>query len=322
MNLSRRDFLGGAAAGAACLAVPGCKMFAPPQKGQLAVQLYSLAHYTGFKATLEETLVQIAKIGYKGVEFAGFYGKPVLKPEEIKKILADNGLSACGAHMWNGLFGFGNVMKGHLNEVGLKKRCEYELAYGNSLLICPGNGNFPPGVWYTTGQDGKPYKPTKEIDEFTKKLVEMYNRAAVIAKTMGCKVGIHNHEWEFYAKMTDGTTFFDYFFTNASPDVCMELDLGTAVNAGQDPCAILKKYPGRSVTIHAKENGKGKDVKKFDGVLGKPGEPGAVPVPWDDIFPVADRDGVQWWVVECERHKSKMEPIIESYEFLKSKGRC
>ena len=71
----------------------------------------------------------------------------------------------------------------------------------------------------------------------------------------------------------------------------------------------------------------GKGVKKFDAILGKPGcdENGkvcATPVAWDEIAKVADADGVEWWVVECERHFDDPNGAVKpSIEFLKSKGR-
>ena len=70
----------------------------------------------------------------------------------------------------------------------------------------------------------------------------------------------------------------------------------------------------------------GKNVKKFDAILGKPGcdadgKPCATPVDWDGLFPVTDADGVEWYVVECERHANSLEAVKPSFEFLKSKGR-
>ena len=120
--------------------------------------------------------------------------------------------------------------------------------------------------------------------------------------------------------MTDGTSFWDYFFSNTSQDVCMEQDVGWSTCAGVDPKAEFRKYSGRSPTLHAKENGMGKDVKEFDAILGQPGKPGAVPVDWDGLIPAADEAGVEWWVVECERHFEDLSAITPSYAFLKAKG--
>ncbi len=318
MNVSRRNFLGGMAAGAAFLAAPGCvtKCCKAMRPGKVAVQLYAIGPYID-KVGPEKAFAELAAIGFEGVEFAGYYGR---KPAELKKLLADNGLAVCGTHVGNDRYGF-NVPKGQFNADVLKKTCEFETAYGNTLVICPGGGNFPPGVSWGTGQGGEVCKPSQAIDDFTKKLVDLYNEAAVVAKSMGCKIGLHNHTWEHGVKMMDGTSFWDYFFKNTCKDVCMEQDVGWTTCAGVDPCEQYKKFPGRSPTLHAKENGMGKGVKEFDAILGQPGKPGATPVPWDALFPVTDADNVQWYVVECERHRGSLDAVKPSFEFLRSKGR-
>ncbi len=293
MNLSRRGFLGSlAAAGAAtafgagtCCAQAGCK------KGQVAVQLYSIHKYIP-TVGIEKALEEVAKIGYKGVEFAGYYGKSAA---ELKKMLNDNGLVGCGTHVGRDAFSPANV----------KRTCEFNLGYGNTTIICPGGGNFP--------------KKGENLDDFLKMLVDYYNTAAEEAAKYGCKIGLHNHTGEFNMKMKDGTTYWDYFFSNTHQNVCMEQDVGWTTCAGHDPCEQYKKYPHRSVTLHAKENGMGS--KKFDGILGQPGL-GAKGVDWDKLAVAADADGVKWWVVECERHFDTLEAITPSFAFLKSKGRC
>ena len=210
MNLSRRGFLGSlAAAGAAsafgagtCCTLAGCK------KGQVAVQLYSIHKYIP-TVGLEKALAEVAKIGYKGVEFAGYYGKSAA---ELKKILNDNGLVGCGTHVGRDAFSPENV----------KRTCEFNLGYGNTTIICPGGGNFP--------------KQGENLDDFLKMLVDYYNTAAEEAAKYGCKIGLHNHTGEFSLKMKDGTTYWDYFFSNTHKNVCMEQDVGWTTCAGHDPC--------------------------------------------------------------------------------------
>ncbi len=327
MNITRRNFLGASAlAGAAFLAPGCCSSCCGTRYGKVALQLYSLKDYIGGDKKrktkgvgLEKGLADVRAIGFEGVEFAGYYG---FKPSELKKMLADNGLKVCGTHVSNDQYGF-DVKKGTFNPDVLKKTCAFETGYGNTLIICPGGGNIPPGASWSTGRGGEPCKPTKEIDEFTKKLVELYNKAAVVAKEMGCKIGLHNHTWEHAIKMTDGTSFWDYFFTNTCNDVCMEQDVGWSTCAGVDCCEQYVKYPFRSPTLHAKENGMGKNVKKFDAILGQPGKPDATPVPWDRLFVASDKNKVEWYVVECERHFDDPNGAVKpSFQFLRSKGRC
>lgn len=327
MNITRRNFLGASAlAGAAFLAPGCCSSCCGTRYGKVALQLYSLKDYIGGDKKrktkgvgLEKGLADVRAIGFEGVEFAGYYG---FKPCELKKMLADNGLKVCGTHVSNDQYGF-DVKKGTFNPDVLKKTCAFETGYGNTLIICPGGGNIPPGASWSTGRGGEPCKPSKEIDEFTKKLVELYNKAAVVAKTMGCKIGLHNHTWEHGVKMMDGTSFWDYFFTNTCQDVCMEQDVGWSTCAGVDCCEQYVKYPFRSPTLHAKENGMGKNVKEFDAILGQPGKPDATPVPWDRLFVASDKNKVEWYVVECERHFDDPNGAVKpSFQFLRSKGRC
>ena len=296
MQMNRRAFLGttlaaGAAAATrgfgACSCGCGCG-----QPAQVAVQLYSIHKYIKGKDGLAKALQEVAKIGYKGVEFAGYYGASA---DELKKMLADAGLVACGTHVGRAEFGPDKI----------KATCEFNLAYGNSFICCPGGGNFP----------GK----GENLDDFMKMLVDYYNTAAETAATYGCKIGLHNHKGEFERKLSNGQTYWDYFFSQTADNVCMEQDVGWTTAAGRDPCIQYAKYPHRSPTLHAKENGMGS--KKFDAILGQPGD-GAVGVAWDRLFPVTDADGVKWYVVECERHFDSLMPITESFKCLQSKGRC
>ena len=292
MDLTRRSFIGAmSAAGAAC-ALPSLGALKPV--GNVALQLYSIRDYIR-KNGIEKALADVAAIGYKGVEFAGYWGK---NAKQLKKILDDNGLVACGTHVGRGDFGPDKV----------KATCEFNLEFGNTTIICPGGGNFP----------GK----GQNLDDFLKMLVEYYNKAAVDAAKFGCKIGLHNHTGEFDRKLKDGTTYWDYFFSNTTKNVCMQQDVGWTTCAGYDPCEQYVKYPGRSPSLHAKENGMGKGVKKFDAILGQPGQPGAKGVDWDKLFKAADKDGVKWWVVECERHAGSLAAVKPSFEFLKAKGRC
>ena len=299
--LTRRSFLGAMGA-AGAVSMPGCCCLCGGGKAQVALQLYSIRKYIGGDSKkglkgvgLAQALKDVAALGYKGVEFAGYYGNDAAT---LKAMLADAGIVACGTHVGRDAFGPEKV----------KATCEFNLGFGNNLIICPGGGNFP----------GK----GEDLDDFLKRLVDYYNKAAEDAAKFGCKVGLHNHMGEFQRKMKDGTTYWDYFFSNTSKNVCMEQDVGWTTCAGADPCEQYVKYPGRSPTLHAKENGMGKGVKEFDAILGRPGKPGAVPVDWDKLFVASDKDGVKWYVVECERHEDKLWAVDESIKFLKSKGRA
>lgn len=291
MNTTRRDFL--AAAGAVC-AMPYVGLAASPEKKVVAVQLYSIDPYIR-KNGLEKSLAEVAKIGYKAVEFVNYFGKSAA---DLKKLLDANGLVACGTHV-------------HKNDLGprrIKAICEFNLAYGNNLLICAGAGNFP--------------RKGENVDEFMKRHVEHYNAAAENAAKYGCKVGLHNHTPEFDIKMSDGTTYWDYFFTHTRKEVCMEQDVGWTTCTGRDPCEEWRKYPHRSITMHAKEdNGRRLHLDTFSSILGQPAV-NAKGVDWKKVSAAADADGVKWWIAECECGRDSLHAITESYKFLQRLGRC
>ena len=312
MQMNRRSFLGSVFATASVSALPGCCSFCCcGPKALPAVQLYSIRKYIT-SVGLAKALKDVAAIGYKGVEFAGYYDNDA---KTIKAMLDDAGIVACGTHVGKDEFGPDKV----------KATCEFNLGYGNNLIICPGGGNRPAGVKWDATSGVK--------DDWWKYLTEYYAKAAEDAAKFGCKIGLHNHSWEFQMKLSDGTTVWDYFFSNTPDNVCMEQDVGWTTAAGYDPCEQYVKYPHRSPALHAKENGcrYAKDFSrtwadKFDAILGKPGtfkDGSTVPgVDWDKLFKVSDADGVKWYVVECEKHEDKLLAIDESFKFLKSKGRA
>lgn len=312
MNISRRDFLVGAGAFGGAFATGCASDICRGYNAKIALQLYSIRDYID-RVGIAKTLEEVAAIGYTGVEVAGFDMKSrrfyKASANELRRMLDANGIKLCGMH----------ISRSALEPDALAATCEFARACGNTTIICPGGGNFPAGMSFQ-----KRYRePAKDIDDWCRFLADFYNKTAESAAKLGCRVGIHNHEWEFKVKLTDGTTFFDGFFSRTSPDVLMEQDVGWTVAAGYDPCEQYRKYPHRSPTLHAKENGYG-CKGKFDGVLGEPGrnlDGTSVPgVEWDRLFPVTEADGVAWYIVECEAHADDLSAVTPSYAFLKSKG--
>ena len=180
----------------------------------LSIQLYSLRSDKDFEGSFEK----LAKIGYTGVEFAGYHN---LDAQEMKKLLDNNGLKAVGTHI--------GVDK-MLNEP--EKEIEYNLAVGNKNLIVP-------------------YCPIKSKDD-TLKLAEDFNKFGEICKKYGAVFGYHNHAHEF--ALDNGEYLFDILMDNTSPDlVKAEIDVFWVAYAGLDVLETLKKYKSRLPLIHLKE---------------------------------------------------------------------
>ena len=224
-NFSRREFIG--VAGSATLAlslglnrITGAEV---AKKIPVGVQLYSVREQC--KKDLPGTLAAISKIGYKGVEFAGYHGRTAA---ELKKLLDDNGLVTCGTH----------TPYETVQTDKLKETIEFNRTIGNKFLIVP---------WMT----GK----TKQ-DWLDK--AKLFNELADKLKPEDMWIGYHAHSHDF--NKLDGETAWDVFFGNTKPEVIMQLDTSNCVEGGADPVAVLKKYPGRARSIHVKANGGGSEA--------------------------------------------------------------
>lgn len=116
-------------------------------------------------------------------------------------------------------------------------------------------------------------------DDFTfadlKKGVDVFNRAGRQMAQSGISLLYHAHGYEF--RPYDGPgTMFDYFMENTDPQyVNLEMDVFWMRNPGQDPAALMRKYPGRIPVTHLKDrmigsvnNLNGRQDKERNVVLG------------------------------------------------------
>ncbi len=226
-GISRREFLrGGAVAVAGMALAPRLVSAADASAGRkipFAVQLYSLREQC--KTDLPGMLAAVSKIGYKGVEFAGYHGH---KAEELRKLLDENGLVACGTHS-----PFETVQGDKLKET-----IEFNHVIGNKFLIVPWLVGLAKPGWLG--------------------LAKQFNEIADKLEPEGMWVGYHAHEHDF--KKLDGQYPWDIFFGNTKPGVIMQLDTGNCRTGGADPLTVLRKYPGRARTIHIKAYGGGPEA--------------------------------------------------------------
>ena len=85
-----------------------------------------------------------------------------------------------------------------------------------------------------------------------KEAARKFDDIAAAIKDEGMLCGYHAHGR--FQKIGDELAW-DLFFENTCKDVVMQLDLGNCIEGGGDPIATLKRFPGRSQTIHFKETG-------------------------------------------------------------------
>jgi sugar phosphate isomerase/epimerase len=224
--LTRREFLGAVSAfsvGLGLGAAPVARA-ASDEKIPVGLQLYSVREQC--KNDLPGTVAAVAKIGYRGVEFAGYHGR---NAKELRKLLDDNGLVACGTHT-----PYESVLGDKL-----KATVEFNQTIGNKFLIVPSmNETNSKQVWLDRAR--------------------LFNELADQVKADGMWVGYHAHAHDF--KQIEGVSAWDLFFGNTKAEVIMQLDTSNCCDGGADPVAVLKKYPGRARSIHIKAHGGGPEA--------------------------------------------------------------
>lgn len=281
MNHTRRDLLkfGAGAVALAAVGIRPASLFAEPAKKKIPIglQLYSLRDVAG--KDVPGTLDAVAKMGYAGVEFAGYYGR---KAEDLRKLLDASGLKCCGTHTGLNTL-MGDAMKGTI---------AFNKTLGNQSLIVP----------------ALPHDRVASVAALMD-TAKLFTEIADKAKEQGMVVGYHAHAGDF--KPVADRVPWDVIFGHAGANVTMQLDVGNCLQGKGDPIAVLKKYPGRSLTVHLKEFGKNGDVI------------GEGTVPWKEVFEICETTGgTQWYVVEQEGYRrSSMESAKLCLEALRKMGR-
>ena len=189
---------------------------------EYGIQLYSIRDLTE-KGKMDEALRKVSELGYKCVEFAGFFGIPA---EEIKAMLDKYGLKVSGTHT-----GWQEIAY-HFEET-----VAYHKVIGNTNIIIPG-GDF---------------SDQTKLDA----LVDMINEFQPKLAAEGIRLGYHNHHREFLPNK-DGSNIEDQLIYRTNVD--LEIDTYWAFVGMKNPVALLERLKDRVKVIHIKDgsaDGKG-----------------------------------------------------------------
>ncbi len=216
-SFNRRHFLKTGITGLAALGF-GLTAEARLKKIPVGLQLYSVREQC--KTDLPGVIAAVAKMGYAGVEFAGYYG---FTAPQLRKMLDDNGLVCCGTH----------TPLESVNLDTLQATIDFNKTLGNPYLIVP---------WMKA--DSKQGWMDK---------AKQFNDLAERCAAQNMRIGYHAHAHDF--QKFEGEAAWDIFFGNTRKDVIMQLDTSNCRKGGADPVEVLKQYKGRGTTIHLKSNG-------------------------------------------------------------------
>jgi sugar phosphate isomerase/epimerase len=282
--ISRRGFLVSAGAGVAAGSMMSTFSFASTGSIPLGIQLWTVKDEA--EKDLEGTMKKLYAIGFREIEFAGFYGKTAA---EIAALMKGIGFNLVSMHAGaDDIAAKGDSIIADAKTLGVK------------YLICssPMSDAAKAKLEWAKKMDA--------LDAGDWKLnAALFNKFGKTVKAAGLQFGYHNHHTEF--KKFGGKTAFDTLFESTDPDlVKIELDVGWAVAARQDPIAILDKYKGRVVALHVKDIGKLADDPHQATTVAV----GEGTIDWKKVIGTAKANGTKAFFYEQEAPYTR--PVLES----------
>lgn len=234
-------------------------------KNKVGLQLYSLRDV--ISKDPKAVLKSVADFGYKELETFGYKDGKLfgLTVKEYGDYVKGLGMKTLSGH-----YGI------DLLDKDWDKTCADAKGLGQQYVVVPWlNEEF--------------YKTLDVLKQTCAKI----NKAAVVAKAAGLKMGYHNHAFEF--KQVEGQVIFDVMLQELDPKlVSIEMDLFWVVNAGQDPLKYFEKYPGRFEQWHVK------DMDKAD--RNRNADVGTGTIDFKTIFANAKKSGMKHFYIEQETY--------------------
>lgn len=257
------------------------------QKEKIALQLYSVRD--DMEKDFYGTLKKVKEMGYTGVEFAGLFGH---SPAEVKAMCDELGLVPLSAH----------VPLQDLREDPDGAIATYQ-AIGCKYIVVP----------YLTPE----YRPGTPGFQTVIDSVKMLGKKMAEA---GMVLQYHNHDFEFVK--IDGKYALDILYSEAGPELLQtQIDTCWVNVGGEDPAEYLKKYAGRTPTVHLKDfnGGKSENMYALIGIEQEKKEDSASQFElrplgkgvqnFPAIIAAATEGGAQWFIVEQDEPSMGYSPL-------------
>ncbi len=263
--------------------------FAQKRFGKLLKNTPGMVSYTfrtDFAKDLPKTLDNTKALGITNIEFSNLFGK---KAAVLRGLLDERGM-VCTSYGTNY-----DAMNNNIDSI----------IQDTKIL----GAEFVRVAWI-------PHTSPMDLT-LAQKTVADFNRWGQKLKENGLTFCYHNHGYEFTPYQNG--TYFDYIVQNTNPKyVSFEMDILWVFHPGQDPVALLKKYPKRFRLMHVKDLKKGvkgdftggtateNDVTLGTGQLNLP-----------EILKAAKKTKIKYFYIEDENAKSN-EQVPLSIAYLKT----
>jgi sugar phosphate isomerase/epimerase len=253
---------------------------------KVGLQLYTVRDL--MKGDFDGTIAKVAQIGYKEVEFAGYFGRT---GQQVRAVCDRNGLAAIATH----------VQYDELDDK-FPAVVETSKAIGLEYIVCP---------WIP--------EDLRKSPDIWKQAAAKFNHCGELSKKAGMQFAYHNHWFEFLP--VDGKLPYDQLLKECDPNlVKMEMDLCWITAAGGDPVKYFNLYPGRFPLVHVK------DLKTLPKITAGGAqnygdtvdltEVGSGLIDWKKIFAQSEKAGIKHYIVEHDHPKQPFDSITKSYDYL------
>lgn len=232
--------------------------------------MVSYTYRDSFSKDVAATLDTLQAMGIKDMEFSNLFGKTAA---ELRKLLDER-------DMFCSSFGVGYP------DLVNKTR---EVAENAKTL----GAKFVRVAWI-------PHEAPFDLEDANKAIADFNKAGKILKEEHGLTFCYHNHGYEFYPY--GNGTLFDYMMEETNPEnVSYEIDILWTFFPGEDPAALINKYPDRFKLMHLKDLKKGVEgnmsggtPKENDVVLGT----GQLDLP--AILKAAKDAGIEHYYIEDE----------------------
>jgi len=242
---------------------------------RIGLQLYTVR--SEMAKDVAATIARVAQIGYKEVEFAGYFR---LEPARIREMLDANRLTSPSVHT-----AIETLERDFAAQAAAAK------VIGHEVLIVPSLNT----------------RTLTSIDAW-KEVAKRFNALGRKAHDAGLRFAFHNHAVE--PVPVNGTRPYDVLLAETDPAlVDFQMDLYWMIKAGGDPLAYFESNPGRFISVHVKDATAAPELAMRD--------VGAGAVDWTRIFARRAQAGIKYFIVEHDAPTpDPFTSIAASYAYL------
>jgi sugar phosphate isomerase/epimerase len=287
-SMTRRAFLQRGAAAAAVALTTTASLLADPLGLPIGCQTYPVRK--SINPDFSGTMKGLSAAGFQTIELCSPFGYKEFsslaqyKPQELRKMLHDYGLTCISAHFdTSELFNHAEERIAWAKELGLTQMATASLGFGTLQK------DVPPTVG--------------DVNRVT----DLFNTFAAKAHEADIVAVLHNEAFE--TTSIDGKRVYDMEIERLDPKtVKLQFQVST-MQQGFDPVDYFTRYPDRYISMHCQDwvitpNGKAKQVALGKGV-----------VDWKKVFTAAGKAHIQNYFVELEQDPALM---AQSVPYLKS----